>query len=369
MLRKAIHRLVLMTSVVALMAGCRYDGMVSDLQEAGNREDLAISFADGFADNPLQTRSTVTRHLSDLDTTMGVWGWFVDMDGIERRVFNNQLVKYGAASHKWTYLPEKYWQQDGKDYKFCAYAPHGSKVDGADVTINLTDTMINITGITLKGCNTMSNKPLPMPKGINTFINVDDTDWMIDRKIKSFYHELITFNMQHILAKLIVTAKSTPLPSGCFVVIDSLSVGDFVSKADFTQKRDHTPDPTLPEDAGVNEWTLYPSEPRYTLYSAVDDTLSPNKEYCMIESLLLPQDVTPSQELFIYYSVHISDGHIQHSFESKKLDELFDSFSSECAYRIQLTIDPGFISFQTGATKWVNLDDYEYLDVSHDEQE
>ena len=117
MLRKAIHRLVLMAAAITLMAGCRYDGMVSDpLQETRNRESLAITFGNGVADNPLHTRAA-TRYLSDLDTTMGVWGWFVDMDGIERRIFNNQLVKYGAESNKWTYLPEKYWQQDAKDYK------------------------------------------------------------------------------------------------------------------------------------------------------------------------------------------------------------------------------------------------------------
>lgn len=366
MLMKARHRLVMMVAVIALMAGCQYDGLVSDpFREARNREALAITFGDGVADNPVHTRSAVSRHLSELDTTMGVWGWYVDGDGIERRIFNNQLVKYGAENNKWTYLPEKYWQQDSKDYIFLAYAPHGSKVDGTDVTVNLTDTMINITGITLKGSNTMSHKPLAMPKGLNTFKNVDDTDWMIDRKIKNYYREQVKFNMQHILAKLIVTAKCTSLPSGCHVVVDSLIVGDFVSKADFAQKLDHTPDPTLPEEAGVNEWTLYPSEPRYTLYSAEDDTLSPNTEYCMIESLLLPQDVIPSQELFIYYSVHSSDGHIQHSYESKKIDELFSSFNSECAYRIQLTINPGFIVFQTQMTIWENQDDYEYLDSTH----
>ena len=365
MLNKARHRLVLMAAVVALMAGCQYDGMLSDpLQETENREALAITFGNSVTDNPVHTRSTLTRHLSDLDTTMGVWGWFVDMDGIERRIFNNQLVNYDKQKEKWTYLPEKYWQ-NGSGHKFCAYAPHGNKVDGASVSFNLTDTMINITGITLKGSNTMSAKPLPQPKGINTFINVDDTDWMIDRKIHRVFRNMITFNMQHILVKLIVTAKSTSVPAGCLVVIDSLTVGDFVSKGDFAQKRRYTPDPTQPADAGVNEWTLYTSEPRYTLYSAEDDTLSPNVEYCMIESLLLPQGIIPSQELNIYYSIYITGNHIQHFYESKRIDELFNSFNSECAYRIQLTINPGFIVFQTGTTKWVNQNDYEYLDVSH----
>ncbi|MBO7050499.1 MAG: fimbrillin family protein [Bacteroidaceae bacterium] len=350
---KAGHRLVWLLAGALLLAGCQYDGVVTELlEESRGGDTLAISFGNGVIDAPVRTKAGQLSLLSEHTSSMGVWGWQTTKDELVVCLFLNQEVTYNPELDQWTYSPAKYWET-GSSYKFYAYAPHGKSVTDATVTINDETGHINIQGITLNGDNTMSTTAQPQPLG--TFKSVHDTDWMIDRTgqfiPKERIHTRVTFNMQHILAKfnVMVKASTAITESGNQVVLDSLAIGDFLSKADFSQKLNRTPVST----DTLQEWVIDSLHQHYTLYGTKDATV-PSSGCCVIESLLLPQNVTASQQVYISYSIHSEGGRVEHFTYLFDLDDAFTKFESANNYTLHITIGPEIITFDAGSTLWDN---------------
>ena len=365
MLKLARHRVLGWMAAAMLLAGCQYDSIVNEFrEESGHSDSLTISFGNGVIDNPIRTRSV--NLLSQYTNTMGVWGWQTTLGNEVVCLFNNTDVTYSPGT-QWTYSPARYWEK-GSSYRFYAYAPHGSTVPQSTVSINEQTGRFTIQNVILNGCNTMSNAAKPSPSG--TFINVDDVDWMIDREGKTVTEDkiytLVTFNMQHLLAKFNVIVKTSGALStpGKTVVIDSLSVGDFVSKGSFTQLLDHSPVAGVAADS-VNEWTIDTASPRYTLQGTRGAVVN-GSGCCVIESLLLPQDVTAQQQVSISYTIRTKGGHVEHFKHQFMLNDAFnDSFRCATNNTLTITIDPVVITFDSNSTQWKNEYD-EAINVDED---
>lgn len=344
-------------AMMLLLTGCQYDVMVSELREEGSHDTVAISFGNGVIDNPVRTRSFTL--LSQHTSTMGVWGWQTSKENVVECAFRNKEVTFNPDLGLWTYSPAKYWEE-GSNYRFYAYAPHSGSANGASVTINEETGFISIDSVVLNGDNTMDSIALPAPMG--SFKTVGDIDWMIDRMgqivPKERIRTRVTFNMQHILAKFNVMAVATGAISnqGSTVVIDSLSIGDFLSKGSFIQKLDHTPVAGVEADDTVREWTIDTIRPRYTLHGTHGAVVTADG-CCVIESLLLPQQVTPSQQVRINYSIHSDNGRSEHFTYLFKLNEAFSGFSCSNSYTLNLIIGPDVITFDSGTTDWDNEPD------------
>ena len=342
-------------AALMLLAACQYDGIVSNIREdmRGN-DSLAISFGNGVIDAPVRTRSLAM--LSEHTSTMGVWGWQTTKVGVVGCLFRDQEVTFNSEIGLWSYSPEKYWEE-GSSYRFYAYAPHGNSVPNANVAIDEETGHISITGVTLSGSNTMSTNA--RAKLYGTFKNVDDIDWMIDRTgrlvPKEQIRNKVIFNMQHILAKfnVKVNTSSSISATSTYVVLDSISIGRFLSKADFSQILDHSPIMGNADDEAAQEWQIDSSNPLYTLqgtrYATVD------KDGCyVIESLLIPQNVNESQMVKISYTLHFEDARTEHYTYNFNLNQAFNSFNCSYNYTLYITIGPDVITFDAGSDIWEN---------------
>ena len=353
----ARHRVLGLLAAVMLLAGCQYDSIVNQFrQETGQKDSLAISFGNGVIDNPVRTRALSL--LSQHTNTMGVWGWQTTTDKMEVQLFNNQLVSFDQDANDWTYSPARYWDK-GSSYRFYAYAPNSTTVPGTSVSINKGTGRININNVVLVGSNTMSAAPRPQPYG--TFGSVADTDWLVDREGKAVNPEqigsVVTFNMQHILAKLIVmvTPNKSISDGGVTVVIDSLSIGQFYSKADFTQILDHSPVIGIESDESALEWQIDSTYTTYALRSAYGAEID-SIGSCVIESLILPQQVDSTQMILVNYSMHYPGGRIEHFDSRIGLREAFNAFRSANSYILHLMVGPDIITFDAGANEWTDED-------------
>ncbi len=353
MLNVARHRILGLLAAVMLLAGCQYDSIVNQVREETRRNDsLAISFGNGVIDNPVKTRALSL--LSQHTNTMGVWGWQTTTDQMEVQLFNNHLVSFDQDANDWTYTPARYWEK-GSSYRFYAYAPNSTTVPGTSVSINKGTGRIIINNVVLEGNNTMSAAPRPQPYG--TFSSVTDVDWLVDREGKTVNPEQtgsqVTFNMQHILAKLIVmvTPSNTINESGVTVILDSLSIGQFYSKADFTQILDHSPVIGIESDESAQEWQIDTTCTTYALHSVYGAEID-SAGCCVIESLILPHQADSTQNILIHYSLHYQDGRVQHFDSRLALQDAFSVFNSANSYTLHLIVGPQVITFNAGATLW-----------------
>ena len=355
MLNVARHRILGLLAVIMLLTGCQYESIANQLREEKGRNDsLAISFGNGVIDNPVKTRALTL--LSQHTNTMGVWGWQTTDENLEVLLFNDKLVSYDPELKDWTYSPARYWEK-GSSYRFYAYAPNASTVPGTSVSINESTGRITINNVVLDGCNTLSTAPQPYPYG--TFCSVTDVDWLVDREGKTVNPEqvgsLVTFNMQHIMAKLIVSVNPTKTlnDDGIKVVLDSLSIGQFYSKGDFTQILDHSPVIGIESDESVVEWQIDSIHPTYMLRSAYNAEIDSAGSY-VIESLLLPQHVDSTQNILVNYSMHYPGGRVEHFDSRISLQSAFSVFRCANSYTLHLLVGPEIITFNAGAQQWDN---------------
>ena len=340
---------LMLTGIILTVASCAYDDTVRELRnQPADDESLAIAFSNGIIDNPVPTTKALAL-LSDHMESMGVWGWQTTQEGATERLFINQNVTFSATLGKWTYSPLKYWDSKSS-YRFYAYAPHSGSVPGVTASINPDNNAISIKGVTLQGSNTIdSGVPAP-PANVG---KVADVDWMLDRTGQSMQgvtRNEVTFNMQHILSKICVRVRrsSTFLPDSIVSIsIDSLKIGNFISQGDFVQTLEDASQVLAPE------WATVDTLPRYTVTSAKHVSI-PDSAVFVLESLLIPQSVTGSQYIRVWYNIGNSGGYISHMDNIFSLDELFGKFEAGKSYVITVIIGPDPIRFDAGVQDWTD---------------
>lgn len=344
---------MLLVAVGLTVTGCQSELLTDVREQAANGHSAAIDFGNSFIDNPVNTRG-VTR-LAQHATSMGVWGW-QSVDSCEYSLFNNERVYYVDSIDNWTYLDKRYWDSYST-YRFYAYSPYHTSVDGASVAINDSTGMFTINGVTLSGSNAVADGGARSQLG--SFINADDTDWMIDRAgktgINGSYGSRVMFNMQHILAKFNVLARSAGTVStdeNTIVTIDSIIIGTFKGQAGFVQRLDHTPNPDNALDNAVQEWTIDSLSSSYSLHSAGNVEIDAQGMY-VIESLIIPQVTTPEQYIKVCFTMSSTGGRHERFVNMFAFDALFDRFVSGCNYTLILTISPDAIRFDTGCEQWI----------------
>ncbi|MBO7436238.1 MAG: fimbrillin family protein [Bacteroidaceae bacterium] len=340
---------LMLTGIILTVASCAYDDTVRELRnQPADDESLAIAFSNGIIDNPVPTTKALAL-LSDHMESMGVWGWQTTQEGATERLFINQNVTFSATLGKWTYSPLKYWDSKSS-YRFYAYAPHSGSVPGVTASINPDNNAISIKGVTLQGSNTIDSG-VPAPPA--NFGNVADVDWMLDRTGQSMQgvtRNEVTFNMQHILSKICVRVRrsSTFLPDSIVSIsIDSLKIGNFISQGDFVQTLEDASQVLAPE------WATVDTLPRYTVTSAKHVSI-PDSAVFVLESLLIPQSVTGSQYIRVWYNIGNSGGYISHMDNIFSLDELFGKFEAGKSYVITVIIGPDPIRFDAGVQDWTD---------------
>jgi len=354
MLKQARHTMIWLATAMMLMTGCQYDGVVADIQtEDAGSDTLAISFGDGVIDALLRTKAVTL--LSDHTYTMGVWGWQTSKSGKVGRLFLNQEVTFNPELGRWTYSPQKYWDA-GSSYRFYAYAPHSTKAGNVTVSIDQETGFISLAGVTLKGSNTMDTLAQPKPTG--KFGSEDDIDWLIDRagKIipKEQIHGRVTFNLQHILAKFNVMVNTNKsFGSTGMLTLDSIVIGQFHRKADFTQQLNHTPSILEEADQAVTEWVIDTQSEPYSICSTKNLTVTED-DLCVIESLLVPQEITDSQTVQICYSIHPESGQTNRFVFTLNLNEAFGSIECSNNYTLHINLGPDIITFDAGTDVWNN---------------
>lgn len=335
------------------LTGCAYEDTVRSVREyRTGRDSLAIAFNDGFIENPVRTRAVdlPLTPLSSHTSTMGVWGWQTTSIEAVECLFRNKEVTFNGSLGKWTYSPVKYWD-NYSTYRFCAYAPHADSVPGVTASIDSTTMNISINGVTLNGSNTISKGVAELPAN---FANVDDIDWMIDRNIQTMAginHNEVAFNMQHILSKICVRVMrgDTFLPDSVMgVVIDSITIGDFIRQGDFIQSR------KAATEVLASEWTPIDTMPRYTLCSARNVSVPDSALYVM-ESLLIPQPVNTSHDINIWYRIGNPGGYINSFHYRFKLDEQFTQFLPGNSYILTFVVNPDCITFDGGQSGWNDI--------------
>lgn len=333
-----------------LIAGCQQGDILTEILGQEEGEQQAIGFVGGYIDNPVSTRATVTRLDAHMNS-MGVWGWQKTGSDDESLLFNNQAVMYNNEKDKWEYSPVKYW--DNKTtYRFFAYAPYESSVTGSNVTFD-SDSHVNITGITLNGDNVMYPQAQRGP--LNNFSSVDDVDWLIDRTGQCGTHaelgNMVTFNMQHLLAKLTVkmrTSYDNAEVGMTGVRLDSMRIGDFIGAANFKQQLNHTPTQT---DDYASEWEINAGAPLYKIESTRNAGIDTEGLY-VLESLIIPQEVTGAQYVDIYYSVEYASDDVERFHYRFTLDQVFDKFMGGSNYTLILTVGADVITFDSGVSDW-----------------
>ena len=327
-----------------ILTGCAYDDTVKELREQDNySESLAIEFSNGLIDKPVTTKAATL--LSEHSGSMGVWGWQKADQNDEDCLFLNQEVTFDTILNKWTYSPVRYWESHSS-YRFYAYAPHSDSVPGATAAIDSATHAISIEGITLQGDNTIK---AGVPESPSNFAQVNDVDWMLDRTGQNHVgltRDEVTFNMQHILAKICVKACRSNYFLGdtvTTVTIDSLKIGGFISQGDFVQSFDSV------SIARSNEWTLVDTLLRYTITSAHDVSI-PDSALYVLESLIIPQHTEDSQYVQIWYSI----GSVNHFNYVFRLNQAFGKFDTGCNYILSIVLGPDVITFDSGVSEWDN---------------
>ena len=254
---KRLFRDITVLLLAGLFAGCEQGEILTDvISREENRQ--VIGFVGGYIDAPVKSGMT---ELSEHMQTMGVYGWQSYEGEQESPIFTNQKVTYIDSLARWQYSPEKYWD-DKTEYRFYAYAPHAAE---ASVSMDL-QSHFSISGITLKGDNVMYNEAKRSP--MNNFSSVDDIDWLIDRDgqtgTRAELSNVVRFDMKHLLAKLTIKMRTVSAYGDSLVNVrlDSMSIGRFAGKADFTQLLNRTPSATDPSDTIYHEWTVDPA-PEY----------------------------------------------------------------------------------------------------------
>lgn len=314
---------------------CQNDVLVDAGQEGIGQTEYAIDFVSGFVDSRVQTKAAPV-NLEDYNSTMGVWGWRSDESVTDEPIFLDQLVQYNGT--KWSYAPAKYWVR-GSNYRFYAYSP---KADSG-VSIDAESGMISIDDIV-----------------------ADGTDWMVARGGYSIadarYGQPVEFIMQHLLFNKVVRAKvgssiaaDTDIAK---VVIESLTVGDFVSKGSFTQKLNHTPDVDNSQDRAVQEWTLDETAPSQRFTFNGSQALSTNY-VTLFDALCIPQPMTEEMTLTVKYTLEYVNGRVERFIFSDNLRNIFagrsfDTFLGGNTYIISLIIGAEAITFDAGANVWTD---------------
>lgn len=345
MMKRLTGRITTLFLTGIILTGCTYDESVRELRSNPTDPSQAITFANGLIDNPITTRAVTL--LSDHMNSMGVWGWQTTPLGTIERPFINQEVTFSVPEAKWTYLPLKYWENNST-YRFCAYAPHEKTVPGVSVSIDTVTRAISINGVTMHGCNTIT-EGMPTPPA--NFGTVDDIDWMVDRfgqNMIGLNRGQVTFNMQHILSKICVriARSKTFLPDSVeHMSLDSLKITGFVSQGNFEQ--------SLKNDSiGIlAEWTPIDTLPRYDVVSAKGVSIPDSALYVM-ESLLVPQRANDDQYIHIWYNIGSSDGYIGRYYYVMKLNDVFGRFMAGRNYLLTLIIGPEAITFDSGVSGW-----------------
>ena len=346
---------MMLPGLILTVTGCSYGDSIRDLREQQTDESRAITFSNGIIDSPLPMHTRALTLLSDHMSSMGVWGWQTTSEGVTERLFQNQSVTFSASLAKWTYSPLKYWETKS-NYRFYAYAPHSGSAPGVTASIDPSTHAISITGVTLQGCNTIdSGVPLPPAN----FGKVDDIDWMLDRTGQSMagtHRSEVMFNMQHILSKIsVVVRRSTSLlpDSIISITLDSLKLGSFICQGDFVQNMDNASLVLAPE------WAPVDTLPRYSMTSAKNVSIRDSAVY-VLESLLIPQGISDSQYIRVWYNIGNAGGYINHMDDIVSLDNLFAGFETGKSYIITVTIGPEPIQFTAGAHEWASDNVYQH---------
>lgn len=347
------NRNIMLIGLTALLAaGCQSELLV-DFQEQQQAAVGTIDFVGGFIDNQVNTKA-VTK-LYQHSASMGVWAWQAQSNAEETPLFNNQEVVYSSELEDWTYSPKRYWSANSS-YRFYAYAPHSSSVEGASVTIDSESGRFSIEGISLEGSNLMSDEASRSTIGL--FGSVADVDWMIDRNglsgTRGNFGSRVTFNMQHILAKFNVKVRVSDVLANdtrTTVTLDSITISSLAGGGSFEQKLNHTPDPDNVQDNAVQEWTLDNTASTYDLLSTrfvdVDGT-----GYYVIESLVLPQTIGEESKVKACFTMTSADGREERFVSTFGLSEAFGSFATGHNYTLTVIMAPDAITFDAGSGSW-----------------
>ena len=312
--------------------------------------EVPISFVGSYVDH------AATRHSNQLCQhlpTMGVWGWRTGLNESNTPVFADQLVAYNADSARWEYSPLQYWHE-GCDYTFSAYAPHQEQTD-ATVSIDSASRMISIHNVILHGHNLQD---APTDTVIELFRGTPDTDWMVSRTGQSVVGMAgidVEFAMQHILAKLNVCIKAdTTLLRKRYITqltADSIVIGTLATQGDFTQQLSHTPVLVDPAESALNEWIVRDT----TLYiKGTHACAIKNTPTYLVESLVLPQYISPQATVTLYYSFHFGNGCSEECRYRILLTEAFSRFAPGHNYTLTFMLKPCRITFEAGSTGWDN---------------
>lgn len=298
--------------------------------------------------------------LSVYSSTMGVYGWYTEGEKAETPIFKNQLIENSDTTGNWSYSPVQYWDSE-TGYRFYAYAPHVSTADkSVEIDLDSTSGYLNIKGINLKGVNLQS--PSATPSQIKNFRYSGDIDWMVDRRgkdVEGTTGESVVFTLEHVMAKFNVRVRLyEPVDmSDIFedVVVDSLSIGEFVSSAEFRQNTYDTPTDAA---ACLSEW-IYGDSPAMTTFEAIPNVYLEDRYLYLIESLVIPQMVNEDMTLRMTYTFIYKDG-ARETCESvvnlhEIFDDVFDCFISHNTYTLSITIAPQVVTFDAGASKWEEI--------------
>lgn len=312
---------------------------------------VSIGFDNGYVDHVLTTRAGKSQ-LSDYVSTMGVWGWQTDEDGMTTPLFSNHLVEYAGD---WTYTPLRYWD-DGSAYAFYAYAPHASRQKGgATVGIDDATGRLTIAGVTLQGDNLQTVPSATLQQVFSATAAPHDDDWMVARTGQTalgISQHLVSFTMQHVLAKLNVRihlddvlAADTYLRK---VIVESLQIGELAADGTFVQQHASTPNGTGSE----TEWTT--GSATQTLQGASGLIVQNSWRY-MLESLVIPQALPAAAEVVLVYALEFVDDRIEHYTYRLPLTDVFSTIShfvSGNSYTLSFTIAPDVIRFDAGLDVW-----------------
>ena len=369
---------LMIAAAAALFAACSSNDVFKEIES----QDTLIGF-DTYAQKATRSENSgesYSLNLKDHHNQFKVWGY---KNTSVTAVFSNEDVTYNTTSSKWEYTNNRYWDKAATTYAFYAYAPASSDAftfNGVSGVSTQNAGYFTIGTAYTKAGKNASPKNSDSPISVWPTAAGNDVDLMIAAPAILTGSDLstakagnVTLNFIHILSRLNITVKTTSAFVGegkDKVKVTNITVGKMNTAGTFDEST------TLASgvlEGGTNaRWT--PSSVNNYSYD-MTYTATTDANY-VVEALIIPQTAgveaieldgsTTETEPYIAisYSVYNSTETTPEDFVAYyNLATLFGkngtqtlAFNEGWQNTLNITIEPGLISFDAKVAAWDDMD-------------
>ena len=388
----------ILAAAATILASCAENGKITN--DLRTNEPAAIGFT-SYAEKA--TRGTVPVNLEDYHNTFVVYASKKNQDnnvqyafggtpaaaGIQDGVTCTHQTTPDAVLGDWKYDFPRFWDKQA-EYNFIAYAPasdnnpirYSYNAAKAEVGAAGNDFCFSNGSFVLTGTNLQVNAGTDEINTGFTGLNGNDMDVMTSNDLAGadksenidgatrIQGSTVNLAFKHILSKLVVTVNKAQSLYGYDVTIKGIQITGLKDKATAYSEKNYT-DGATP----VSGWTVSETNANnaYTIVYNGDEQLlnegtmtnnvwTAGKPYYFIESLIIPQTLTSSNdiELAIQYNI-TKDSYVDDRADVIDLKTItqFSRLLDRHKYILNIIVGPEAIKFDATATGWADGGSFE----------